>query len=260
MKKFLKYGLIVLFAALTLVGITLLMNKVNSTEGTSNYYRSKYNENYNNAVAMLSDKNESLKNRYDAFMSVYKNTEEALTLKSKKDLTKEQKILTKIYTKEKLEKVIDDAFVALDNIKTTEEYNYNYGVNKNGASEPNFAEASSYIALYQEFESKVKDAEKYAAENTKKYTFLDGVIDSVFCISVVFAILIILWLIIECFKFIKPKKEQTPKLDAKEDTSKKIRMEDITDPDMMVAALTATIDYASTGARNVKLVNIKERK
>ena len=121
-------------------------------------------------------------------------------------------------------KVIDDAFVALENIKTTEEYNYNYGVNKNGASEPNFAEASSYIALYQEFESKVKDAEKYAAENTKKYTFLDGVIDSVFCISVVFAILIILWLIIECFKFIKPKKEQTPKLDAKENTSKKITM------------------------------------
>ena len=175
MKKFLKYGLIVLFAALTLVGITLLMNKVNSTEGTSNYYRSKYNENYNNAVAMLSDKNESLKNRYDAFMSVYKNTEEALTLKSKKDLTKEQKILTKIYTKEKLEKVIDDAFVALENIKTTEEYNYNYGVNKNGASEPNFAEASSYIALYQEFESKVKDAEKYETSSDEYEDYIEQV-------------------------------------------------------------------------------------
>ena len=262
MKKYLKYGLIIGLAAILLVGITLIMNSINSTEGTSNYYRSLYSGEYDKQLTLLNDETKNLETRYNAFNSLYVKTKEALELKSKDKLNKEEKIITKVYTKEKFEKVVDNAAAAVKQIKGTEEYMYHYGLDKNGNTDPNYEVGHNYITLYQTFENTIAEADRYVTENTKKYTILDALIDSLFCMTVVFGILIILWLIIECFKFIKPKNAKAEKIEKKSNMEvvEKIKMEDITDPDMMVAALTATIDYANTGARDVKLVSIKERK
>lgn len=87
----------------------------------------------------------------------------------------------------------------------------------------------------------------------------------VVCILIVFAMLALLWGIVSLFKFIapKPKKE---KEQAKEEatpvsqTKQGIKLEDIKDDDMMVAALIATIDYHDEIKQDVRVVSIKELK
>ena len=73
------------------------------------------------------------------------------------------------------------------------------------------------------------------------------------CILIVFLMLILLSIIVKGFKLIVPKAK------VKEAKEKRIfTMEDITDEDMMVAALIASIDYHNECKKDVRVVAIKE--
>ena len=73
------------------------------------------------------------------------------------------------------------------------------------------------------------------------------------CIAIVFTILAILAFIVSGFKLVSPKAKKAPIPEAT-----KFTMESITDPDMMVAALVATIDYHDETKKDVRLVSIKQ--
>lgn len=82
------------------------------------------------------------------------------------------------------------------------------------------------------------------------------------CITIVFLMLALLWGITSLFRFITPKKKENKVVN--EDTlplqkeNKPFTMDDITDEDMMVAALVATIDYHNEIKEDVRVVSIKE--
>lgn len=84
---------------------------------------------------------------------------------------------------------------------------------------------------------------------------------TVVCMIIVFLMLALLWGIVALFKFIPAKKEK-----AKEEAPvvsqpaarPAIKMSDIKDDDMMVAALVATIDYHEEIKEDVRVVSIKE--
>lgn len=83
------------------------------------------------------------------------------------------------------------------------------------------------------------------------------------CIIIVFAMLALLWGIVTLFKFIAPKAKANVKQENKPVVTapqKAFTMADITDDDMMAAALVATIDYHNETKQNVKVVSIKEIK
>lgn len=62
------------------------------------------------------------------------------------------------------------------------------------------------------------------------------------------------------FKFLKRKNDATPKEveTPKSVEKKKFTIEDITDEDMMVAALVASIDFQEESKGNVRVLSIKE--
>ena len=84
---------------------------------------------------------------------------------------------------------------------------------------------------------------------------------TVVCMLIVFAMLALLWGIVALFKFIPTKKakavEAAP-VAAQPVARPSLKMSDITDEDMMVAALVATIDYHEEIKEDVRVVSIKE--
>ncbi len=54
------------------------------------------------------------------------------------------------------------------------------------------------------------------------------------------------------------KKDKPVEVTPVQETRVPLKLEDIKDDDMMVAALVATIDYASDGKTDVRLVSIKQ--
>lgn len=82
------------------------------------------------------------------------------------------------------------------------------------------------------------------------------------CVIIVFGMLAILWGVVSLFKLIPhkaPKTESQPATKASAPVQKSaIKLEDIKDEDMMVAALVASIDYHEEVKEDVKVVSIKE--
>jgi len=83
--------------------------------------------------------------------------------------------------------------------------------------------------------------------------FTDGLIMSLFSILIVFAILYLLTLSVSWLRRLKDK-DITPIIPV----IPPIKLEDISDPDMMVAALVAAIDYQETTHKDIRLISIKE--
>ena len=93
--------------------------------------------------------------------------------------------------------------------------------------------------------------------------FVDGLIPSLVCIIVVFAVLALIMGILYILNAVKPKikeeKESVPTTPSPLENSKTTtKMEDIKDEDMMVAVLIATIDYRNEIKQDVHLVNVKQ--
>ncbi len=94
-------------------------------------------------------------------------------------------------------------------------------------------------------------------------SFVDACLVALVCIIIVFAMLALLWGIVSVFKIIAPKEKANSKQENKPVVTapqKAFTMADITDDDMMAAALVATIDYHNETKKNVKVVSIKEIK
>lgn len=91
--------------------------------------------------------------------------------------------------------------------------------------------------------------------------FGDALLMSIICILIVFLILIIISLIVSLFKFKKQIAPSSPNaLAPTTSTDTNILLEDIKDPDMMAAALVASIDYHEEIKEDVKIKSIKEIK
>lgn len=95
-------------------------------------------------------------------------------------------------------------------------------------------------------------------ENFDNYSIADGLLHSLIAIIIVFAILALIILCVNLLKLIKTKDEETKDSIVIPEQKKQLTIEDITDEDMMVAALIATIDYASETKKDVRLVSIKQ--
>lgn len=83
------------------------------------------------------------------------------------------------------------------------------------------------------------------------------------CIVIVFLMLALLLGIVSLFKFLPTKKEKAQKEvkttnNAVSAPKKAFTMADITDDDMMAAALVATIEYHNETGENVRVVSIKQ--
>ena len=85
---------------------------------------------------------------------------------------------------------------------------------------------------------------------------------SLVCMLIVFGMLAILWGIVSLFKILpqKEEKEEVKKASNKQtiNQTEKIKMEDIKDDDMMVAAIVASIDYHNEIKKDVRVVSVKE--
>ncbi len=98
----------------------------------------------------------------------------------------------------------------------------------------------------------------------KYMSFAEAGIVAVVCMSIVFGMLALIAGIISLFKFITPKEKQTETPVQKSVTSQAqvarpaLKLEDITDEDMMAAALVATIDYHEETKEDVRVVSIKQ--
>ncbi len=81
------------------------------------------------------------------------------------------------------------------------------------------------------------------------------------CVLVVFVMLILLALVVAAFKMFSGKKEEVQEEQALEVpyvAPSTLKLEDIKDEDMMVAALVATIDYHEETKKDVRVVSIKQ--
>ncbi|MCF7931031.1 MAG: hypothetical protein K9L02_05950 [Acholeplasmataceae bacterium] len=89
------------------------------------------------------------------------------------------------------------------------------------------------------------------------YALSDGLFISIFSIIVVFLIILLVSVVIKLFQYF----EEKPLIKQDQIETKKIlRIEDITDEDMMVAALVASIDYQDSIKGDVRVTSIKEIK
>lgn len=102
--------------------------------------------------------------------------------------------------------------------------------------------------------------------NAKYISYGEGGLVVLICIIIVFLMLALLCGIVSLFKFISPKKKEMKKNDdanvvlSQVEPAKPFTMEDITDDDMMAAALVATIDYHNEIHEDVRVISIKEIK
>lgn len=90
-------------------------------------------------------------------------------------------------------------------------------------------------------------------------TFSEGLLISLFSIIIVFLILAFVALMVSLLKYfvVSPKVEQTPAI---ETLKKALTLSNITDEDMMVAALVASIDYYQEVKKDVRIISIREIK
>ena len=96
----------------------------------------------------------------------------------------------------------------------------------------------------------------YTPEKIENFSVVDGLVPALIAILMVFAILV---LIIFCVNLLKLVNKKDVKEEITEKNPQKVlTIEDITDEDMMAAALIATIDYASETKKDVRLVSIKQ--
>ncbi|MFH0992828.1 MAG: OadG family protein [bacterium] len=89
------------------------------------------------------------------------------------------------------------------------------------------------------------------------YPFLDGILTSVFCIIIVYAILYLITIAVRPLKFVERHKPAA--LPVPPDATP-FRPEDITDDDMMAAIITAAIDYREETHQDIRIVSAKEIK
>lgn len=90
--------------------------------------------------------------------------------------------------------------------------------------------------------------------------YAEGGIIVLVCMAIVFLMLALLYGITSLLKYLAPKTKTQVKEEVVPTQSqvKPFTMEDITDEDMMVAALVATIDYHNECKEDVRVVSIKE--
>jgi len=93
-----------------------------------------------------------------------------------------------------------------------------------------------------------------------QYDFGKEILISIVCILVVYAMLYLLTLCVRPLKFLKDKPEKVEEDFTSPEPQKAFGMEDITDEDMMVAALVAAIDCRETTHTDVQVKSIKEIK
>lgn len=96
----------------------------------------------------------------------------------------------------------------------------------------------------------------YTPEQIENFSVVDGLVPALIAIAIVFVILIIIILCVNLLKLVNKKQVVVSEL--VEVAKKAFTIEDITDEDMMAAALVATIDYASETKKDVRLVSIKQ--
>lgn len=106
--------------------------------------------------------------------------------------------------------------------------------------------------------SKVSDIKSGTLVQAKYISYGEGGIIALVCIAIVFMMLALLWGITSLFRFIAPKPKKEEVIQEPIPVSKPFSMADITDEDMMAAALVATIDYHNEIKKDVRVVSIKE--
>lgn len=90
-------------------------------------------------------------------------------------------------------------------------------------------------------------------------TFSEGLLISLFSIIIVFLILGFVALMVSLLKYfvVSPTVEQ---VSLSEPFKKALSLSDITDEDMMVAALVASIDYYNEVKKDVRVISVREIK
>jgi glutaconyl-CoA/methylmalonyl-CoA decarboxylase subunit delta len=92
-----------------------------------------------------------------------------------------------------------------------------------------------------------------------QYDFGAGILLSIFCIVIVYAILYLITLAVSPLKYLKVKAPVIEPVDELRPETP-FRIEDIKDDDMMVAALVASIDCREATHQDVHVTSIKEIK
>lgn len=94
----------------------------------------------------------------------------------------------------------------------------------------------------------------------EEVTPVESLLIALVCILIVFAMLALLWGIVALFRLLPKKQQKTEESRPVviSDNKKTLKLEDITDDDMMVAALVATIEYHNETGKDVKVTSIKE--
>ena len=96
----------------------------------------------------------------------------------------------------------------------------------------------------------------------EEVSFIDSLSITAICVLIVFSMLILLALVVAAFQLFNKK---APVQEVVEDVApvqytqpSSLKLEDIKDEDMMVAALVATIDYHEETKEDVRVVSIKQ--
>ena len=96
----------------------------------------------------------------------------------------------------------------------------------------------------------------------EEVSFIDSLSITAICVLIVFSMLILLALVVASFQLFNKK---APVQEVVEDVApvqyaqpSSLKLEDIKDEDMMVAALVATIDYHEETKEDVRVVSIKQ--
>ncbi len=93
-------------------------------------------------------------------------------------------------------------------------------------------------------------------------SFIDSLSITAICVLIVFIMLILLALVVASFQLFSGKKQEEPVQEVEQPITytqpSSLKLEDIKDEDMMVAALVATIDYHEETQQDVRVVSIKQ--
>lgn len=93
-------------------------------------------------------------------------------------------------------------------------------------------------------------------------SLIDSLSITAICVLIVFIMLILLALVVASFQLFSGKKQEEPVQEVEQPVTytqpSSLKLEDIKDEDMMVAALVATIDYHEETQQDVRVVSIKQ--